>query len=187
MTAKGQDIRITKTQRALSIAMLSLLEKNSFQKITVNDICQEALVSRSTFYTHFEDKYMLLQFCMQELGSMMMEKAQTPDPQERMRASLQAIYDHARVYHNIFLADPNRELLSMIRRHFTTLVSTIIKKHDTGNKLLDNTPELIALYCAGGVSALIGWWIEEDFPVSVDEMAACQHALLRDTIAGQIL
>ena len=55
MLSTGQDIRITKTHMALSKTLMDLLEKKSFQKITVNDICQDAMVSRSTFYMHFED------------------------------------------------------------------------------------------------------------------------------------
>lgn len=184
MADKAQDIRITKTQRALSMAMLSLLEKNSFQKITVNDICQEALVSRSTFYAHFEDKYMLLRFCMEELGHRMRKDTDLLEPMDRLQASMHAISLHANIYHNIFLADPNRELMAMFRRHFTAVLTDLIKRMDPKDVPNGASPELTALYCAGGISAMVSWWIEENFPVSVEEIAAGQFALLQSTLHG---
>ena len=51
------DLRCVKTDKALNIAMYSLLEKRSFRKITVNDICTAAFISRAAFYTHYTDKY----------------------------------------------------------------------------------------------------------------------------------
>jgi AcrR family transcriptional regulator len=57
---KKEDLRVVKTQKALLAAFGTLLERHRFSKITVYDICEEALVSRTAFYTHFNDKYDLL-------------------------------------------------------------------------------------------------------------------------------
>ena len=46
-------------------SLLTLLKGNPFNKITVNDVCTEALVSRSAFYANFKDKYDLLSFCLE--------------------------------------------------------------------------------------------------------------------------
>ncbi|HBF76138.1 MAG TPA: hypothetical protein DDW71_12885 [Lactobacillus sp.] len=54
------DKRIIKTERDIKQSFLNLLATTPFQKITVNQICDAALVSRSTFYEHFQDKYDLL-------------------------------------------------------------------------------------------------------------------------------
>ena len=40
-------------------ALLLLLEKKEYDFITVKEICQKAGVNRSTFYSHFNDKYEL--------------------------------------------------------------------------------------------------------------------------------
>lgn len=40
-----------------------LCESKSFSALTVNDICQEAGISRATFYRMFEDKYSLNNWC----------------------------------------------------------------------------------------------------------------------------
>lgn len=44
----------------LKSAMIGLLENKSFECITVAEICRKADVSRMTFYSHYDDKYELL-------------------------------------------------------------------------------------------------------------------------------
>jgi AcrR family transcriptional regulator len=62
--AKREDLRIVKTEKALTEAMFALLGRKPFGKITVYDLCDEALISRATFYTHYNDKYDLLRRCL---------------------------------------------------------------------------------------------------------------------------
>lgn len=69
METKKDDLRIRRTYRLLSDALMRLMRKEPFEKISVKDICEEAMVHRTTFYTHFEDKYDLLKYCIRELES----------------------------------------------------------------------------------------------------------------------
>lgn len=50
------DRRILRTRRSIERALLALLSKHPLEKITVEDICDEALVNRGTFYRHYHDK-----------------------------------------------------------------------------------------------------------------------------------
>jgi len=49
-----------RTDRDITNALFSVMERKSFEKITVQDILEEAMINRSTFYTHFTDKYAIL-------------------------------------------------------------------------------------------------------------------------------
>lgn len=46
-----------RTDKVIMQAMVSLLKKKSFEKITVQDILDETPVTRATFYAHYHDKY----------------------------------------------------------------------------------------------------------------------------------
>ena len=63
------DLRTTRTYLLLKNALLELLSKQSFDTIKVNDICNLAMVHRTTFYSHFSDKYELLDYCVNDLES----------------------------------------------------------------------------------------------------------------------
>ncbi len=71
--ATRSDIGTRRTLRYLKKALLDLMIRKAFDKITVIDICNESMVPRATFYNYFEDKYSLLDYCMDEIISEMME------------------------------------------------------------------------------------------------------------------
>lgn len=54
------DLRVVRSRMSIRNAFMELLEVKSFEEITVRDITTVAMVSRGTFYLHFEDKYDLL-------------------------------------------------------------------------------------------------------------------------------
>jgi AcrR family transcriptional regulator len=53
---------------AHSKAMFELLASIPFEEITVGKICELSGYPRATFYNYFDDKYDLLDFCMQALS-----------------------------------------------------------------------------------------------------------------------
>ena len=54
---KKTDLRIVKTKKVLFDTLIKLMRQKNFDKIKISDICDEALINRSTFYAHYEDKY----------------------------------------------------------------------------------------------------------------------------------
>ena len=66
MTVKKEDIRITKTKKALSEAFFKMLTTTSLEDITVNDLCDKADVRRATFYKHFRDKSDFIVYLIKE-------------------------------------------------------------------------------------------------------------------------
>ena len=57
---KVPDRRITKTRNAIYSAFLRLLNQKDYEAITVQEIIDLADVGRSTFYSHYESKELLL-------------------------------------------------------------------------------------------------------------------------------
>ncbi|WP_315071054.1 TetR/AcrR family transcriptional regulator [uncultured Clostridium sp.] len=58
--SKKNDLRVIRTRKLIEDAFLSLSKEKDFEAITVKDIADKAAVNRTTFYTHFVDKYALL-------------------------------------------------------------------------------------------------------------------------------
>ena len=54
------------TKRMLSMSLKKLLSKTTLDSITIQDITDDAEVSRKTFYYHFQDIYDLLDWTLQE-------------------------------------------------------------------------------------------------------------------------
>lgn len=64
---KTNDLRVIKTKKAMFDALNELMKEKTFEEIKVSDICSKALINRSTFYAHYEDKYELLQDSIKDL------------------------------------------------------------------------------------------------------------------------
>lgn len=63
-----------RTDRDITEALLKVMERKSLEKISVQDILDEAMVNRSTFYQHFQDKYAVLERMQEKYVSGMTER-----------------------------------------------------------------------------------------------------------------
>lgn len=77
-----QDRRITKTRKAIYHAFLHLLNQKDYDIITVQEIIDRADVGRSTFYSHYESKELLLDELCQKLFHHLFERDDQLSPQD---------------------------------------------------------------------------------------------------------
>ena len=106
---ESKDIRIQKTKKSIEDAFLSLIKEKSFTDITIKDLCDKAMISRSTFYAHYKDKYDLLEYFFKKIISNFTEitsnyfcKKSMSIKIEHASILLNYIYDNADIF-NTFL------------------------------------------------------------------------------------
>lgn len=75
------DLRQRKTRALLVKALAELMEERPFSELSVVDICSRAMVHRTTFYAHFNDKRELLSYLLSQLEQ---ECVETCLPREEM-------------------------------------------------------------------------------------------------------
>ncbi len=63
-----EDLRVRRTKKSIVQAFYHLLTKENFNKITIQQIADEAMINRQTFYLHYQDKYDLLQQIVDNLS-----------------------------------------------------------------------------------------------------------------------
>lgn len=61
------DLRVLKTRKNIRTSFINLLLVKDFKDITIQNIIDEALIGRSTFYDHYFDKYDLLNQLVDEV------------------------------------------------------------------------------------------------------------------------
>lgn len=50
------DLRVLKTRKAIKEAFLTLIQTKGYERITIQDIADKAMINRNTFYLHYVDK-----------------------------------------------------------------------------------------------------------------------------------
>lgn len=96
------DLRIKKTYLSLHNAFVELLEEKRFEELTVNELCDRAMIRRTTFYKHFADKYEYFSFYIKEVVAAFQNRM-APDIQE------DAV--------NAYLIHMSRELIRFVKEH----------------------------------------------------------------------
>lgn len=63
---KKVDLRILKTRKAIKESFFKLIKEKGYERITIQDIAEEAMINRNTFYLHYLDKPDLMEKIAQE-------------------------------------------------------------------------------------------------------------------------
>lgn len=159
-----------------------LLQKKTFQKISVNELCELAEVSRSAFYANFEDKYQMLSYCLSEktdeLNTLM---AQHP-PQEFFTVMLDFIQEKDRFFYHTFGADFNEELGEILYQFFNQHFTKILKEKASTGFPLPGPIDAVAAFYIGGLTTMVFRWVKSNYKMSKKELAACQYHLLQDIL-----
>lgn len=166
----SHDTPLNKTQRALVYAILSLLEQETFSKITVNDICEEALISRSSFYTYYQDKYDLLQSALRELKTQLQAKLAGHTLEENLEAFLAGIQEKRTVILRLLEDATNAELREMLMELIIEDFAQALggMQAAIGPQL---PVEVNAAFYAGGLTSLLFWWARNRFAMPKKELA----------------
>jgi AcrR family transcriptional regulator len=126
---KKEDLRILKTRKALYSALLFLLSRQKFTKLTVHDICTESMVSRTAFYAHFKDKYDLLEQWLAEQRLWLMQRLQDETEQSMEDILGEALQLYSAVIVNL-LEDADREQQNLLFQFLSQAINGVGLEND---------------------------------------------------------
>lgn len=177
LSSAAPRVLLNKTKRALAYALLASLEHTAFEKITVNQICEEALVGRSTFYVHFEDKYDLLRFSLLALQEKLATELAGQDEKAYILQMVKGFRANKSILLNLMANPSNYELRDMMQ----TLIMDHVKRHSGIQEKADALgilPEVVLTFFMGGVTGLLMWWVHARFALEDETIAGYICALI---------
>ena len=164
------DLRVIKTNKILFEALTTLMKEKTFEKIKISDICEVALINRSTFYAHYEDKYELLLALIEDLKDNLLVELNKNEAEslskEYFMELLEILIDHI---------DSKREIYSAILSHnkngiFVDFLIDVANR-DLAKRLKDNQEiiksnipaDIISKFYLGGIINIgVDWIINKD-------------------------
>lgn len=167
---------------ALVQAMNDWLHKKPFNKISVNDLCAAAQVSRSAFYANFEDKYQLFSYCTQEKKSFLDELMQKHSPEDCLYVILDFIQSENRFFYNALGASHDEEIIEIFYSFFNQYFTALFNEKDRKDSCPSGPVEVLSAFYIGGLTNTIVRWIKSNYKLPKSELAACQYALIKDIL-----
>lgn len=73
------DIRVKKTRSCIINAFIELRSKKPLEKITIKELCDTAMINKSTFYSHYDDIYDLSDSIETEIVSSVINNLEHPE------------------------------------------------------------------------------------------------------------
>lgn len=182
------DKRQQKTRKSIFDAFNRLLGSKRYDKITVQNILEEAYISRSTFYDHFESKDDLLKQMYKELFEhifsleLQEEKshdfsATHDDVQIFITHTLYHLRDNASHLKSILSCDGSELFWNYFKEQFSVLVSRYIISQ--GNyECLDVPKNIVINHITCTFIELIKIWIKDNMKESPETITHYFEALI---------
>lgn len=163
-------------------AMEELLHKKAFSKISVNELCEYAKVSRSAFYLYYEDKYQLFSCCMNEKHQFFGQMKSIYKPKDFIEFMLDYIQNEKIFFYNAFGASDDDEIKEIAYQFFYQESADILNEKIKEGLTLPGPVEIISAFYVGGLTTTIIRWIKSNYKFSKEELAVCLYDLLKDMI-----
>lgn len=164
---KKLDLRVIRTQKSIKQAFFKLLKEKDCDKITIQDIADEAMINRNTFYLHYQDKQDFIKKysveCLEKLDLSIQLEIEKLDNMTKHRfykviESMCKTIEEDLEFYQIMLGNYGKT-------NFQRKMKDILKKHfavGINNKQLLSTieKELSIEYMISGIIGVICLWID---------------------------
>lgn len=175
------DRRQQKTRNAIFFAFEKLLTRKNYNKITVQEIIDEANVGRTTFYAHFETKDELLEeMCttlfdhvFADYPGLKEHRTFVSTPEQAFSIITHMLY-HLRDNGTYIRRLITGESSEIFLRYFSQYINEPVTNCLLSGKDPDHLPVPVAFlrnHISGSFVNMVQWWMATGMTLSPDEMA----------------
>ncbi|MBQ7378979.1 MAG: TetR/AcrR family transcriptional regulator [Clostridia bacterium] len=173
------DLRIVKTKQQIKQAFLSLRDQYTPEKIKVKDICERAMINKTTFYKHYVDSLALAdeieENCIEKLMSAFAEK--------------KSLFESPKAYVQGLLTAVERqseELRTVYKGRMEAFVTKLEHKLMQAYDGSENSTErrMTATFMISGMVHVLGQWLlsDEGKRIDVSTIAAYMERMTRSML-----
>jgi AcrR family transcriptional regulator len=160
----GMDARMLRTRASLRAALLALVDRKSFDQITIRDIVAEAGVGYATFFRHHPSKAALLEeVAADEIAQLV--RLSVPVLSERgNRASCLTLCGYVHEHRALWTALLTGGAAGAVREEFVRVAMETAPTLRTSNAWLPT--ELGAVFGVTATVEILAWWLRQpDYPL----------------------
>ena len=191
MSQPTENVRVRRTRKLLRDALIDLIEERGFDRLTVGEIAERAMVSRAAFYRNYHDKFHLVEQIFDDamtelLGAM--DGSDSRPPAERWVS----FFEHIERYHRFYGALLGKKGSTWFAAKMRTSLSAMAKEHlqipglhPSSHRVPHSPPQegMAATVLGALFTQSITWWLDQGMP-SPPRTIAKQSAQLAGAVIG---
>ena len=149
------DPRVKRTRGLILQSFESLLAEKNFETISVQDVTDKAQINRATFYAHFQDKYALLDYSINQMFMQEIEKrtlnvcSYSPD---NLRNLILAVCEFLARLHTD-CAQPHQQFESLVETTIKKQIFDLLSYWLRKSKLSTELPATVATWAIYGLAS----------------------------------
>lgn len=183
------DPRVDKTRRRLRKALITLLQTESVENISVQKLTSTASVTRGTFYLHYKDKPAFVDQALDDLVTELFETAMITvsvgdimtnpiDPLQRVQVlslskALGYISQHAEAFETLLLHQRQLAVNQRINQQMTTWMDKFYHQFEAQFADLEVPVSIQIAYYVSATVGLITDWLENDMIYTPHYLTKC--------------
>lgn len=183
---KQTDLRVIKTRKALVDALMQSLVEKPFEDITVQYLCDKAMVRRATFYTHFTDKYALFSYTIRQQYRAFpsfqysLAAGSTEDVYQYMvEDAVNFMAEHMEIFRSLLESQMVHIVLNIIRSEVEQELLPLIEASMRVNGKDALSPKFVFHFYLHGIFGSFLWWVREDCPITKEALIAQIQSMLQ--------
>lgn len=179
---KKTDLRVKRTHKMIIEAFFQLVEEKGYDCITIQDIADEAMINRATFYAHFKDKQDLYEqifdFAINAFTSVIDTEQIIVSNRIKVKQIeflLTHIYVNIQKNKNFFLTIMDGSSNELLRKKLADIIYEKYADIFSKLKITENDIEVpidfIIEYMTSIFIGTLHWWITSDTDMSPNHLA----------------
>jgi AcrR family transcriptional regulator len=161
-----------RTRRQIIHSFMHVLQAKRFSSITIQDICEDALIHRTTFYRYYEDKYSLLRDFIYHLSEELIKLNKNSNT-DAFKLLVDYVEEHIVLFENTLLgSDGHVFFKSMVK-----IASNILREHSqTENDPISTKinqskyPDVMCELYATSIMTILQNWISKEYNYQKEEL-----------------
>jgi len=171
-----QNLSSTRTRLLVQQALIALVEKKALDRISVQELCEKALVSRATFYRLFADKYAVVKTIFDnalgeysdEMGVLLYDEVSDITAlmkEDRHEAAWARLFDHfathSRLYSATFRSKGSAWFHVQMKKGLVKLFSHIIQGRHTARSAAKIPVSIARSFLVSAFIGVVETWLDE--------------------------
>lgn len=173
------DPRIARTKNRLHSALIAILDTKRLEDITIAEIIATSGVSNATFFRHYADKMALFQAVFErmifEVNDLITPALASGNHLQGAMRICEHVASHPQVYRFLLGGGAADQMRAVLLENALEIEEIDRQSRTTA---LGIPSRLVSNFMVSALLAIIGWWLDEQESVSMEDAASLMHDLV---------